>query len=371
MFIEFDQVSKRFQRARKARHAALVAVRNVSLTVAQGEMLALVGASGSGKTTLLRCLAGLETPDEGRIRIGARDVFSARDGIDVPTEQRDIGLIFQSYALWPHLTVERNVAYPLERRKLPAAERKSRVANYLELIDCGHLASRYPHELSGGQQQRIALARALVYEPAVVLFDEPLSNLDPTLRERLRAEIRELQRRVGFTGIYVTHDQSEAFYVGDRIALVNRGELVQIGTADQIYTEPGSPLVASFAGATNAVKGELADNGASFVSVELGKIALRGPRPCKSGNACVLLVRPEAVRLAPKTPGCAEAVVLDRTVAGALQEYALRLSTGRRWRARIDLGQKRFNVGEVVGVAFDPGSAFVFEGAVEAGIDWQ
>ena len=371
MFIEFDQVSKRFQRARKERDAALVAVRDVSLTVAQGEMLALVGASGSGKTTLLRCLAGLETPDAGRIRIGKRDVFSARDGVDVPIEQRDIGLIFQNYALWPHLTVERNVAYPLERRRLPAAERKSRVAKFLELIDCGHLASRYPHELSGGQQQRIALARALVYEPAVVLFDEPLSNLDPTLRERLRAEIRELQRRVGFTGIYVTHDQGEAFYVGDRIALLNKGELVQVGTADQIYSEPCNPLVAGFAGATNAVEGELADNGSTFISTDLGTISLGIPRPCKGGGRHVLLVRPELVRLVPKTSGHAQAVVLDRTMAGALQEYALQLPTGRRWRARIEPGHTRFNVGEAVAVTFDPERVFVFEGSHAPGTEWQ
>ena len=258
--------------------------------------------------------------------------FRARNGVDVPIEQRDIGLIFQTYALWPHLTVERNVAYPLERRKLPAAERKSRVAKYLELIDCSHLASRYPHELSGGQQQRIALARALVYEPAVVLFDEPLSNLDPTLRERLRAEIRELQRRVGFTGIYVTHDQGEAFYVGDRIALLNEGGLVQVGTADQIYSEPSSPLVAAFAGATNVTEGEMANSGATFVSADLGRISLGNPRPCKGESRYVLLVRPESVQLMLQTSGQAQAVVLDRTMAGALHEYALQLPTGRRWR---------------------------------------
>src|SRR5579871_1626867 len=371
MFIEFDQVSKRFQRTRKGRGSALVAVQHVSLGVAQGEMLALVGASGSGKTTLLRCLAGLETPDEGRIRLGERDVYSARERIDVPIEQRDIGLIFQNYALWPHLTVERNVAYPLERRKLPAAERKSRVAKYLELIDCGHLASRYPHELSGGQQQRIALARALVYEPTVVLFDEPLSNLDPTLRERLRTEIRGLQRRVGFTGIYVTHDQDEAFYVGDRIALLDKGKLIQIGTADQIYAQPGSPLVARFAGATNLAQGELADNGATFISPDLGRISLGEPRPCKGGVRYLLQVRPESVRVLPKTPGHAEAIVLDRTMAGPWQEYALQLASGLRWRARVDHGQKRFSVGEAVGLTFDPGSIFVFEGTATSVGSWQ
>ena len=211
MYIEIAGVSKRFSRRGGTVDTPVAALQSIGIGVEAGRMLALVGHSGSGKTTLLRCIAGLETPDEGTIRLGDRTVFSSQDGTNVPTEKRNLGLIFQSYALWPNMTAERNVAYPLRRRKVAEGEIRERVGRYLELVGCGQLGDRYPHELSGGQQQRIALARALVYEPEVVLFDEPLSNLDTSLREHLRAQIREIQRRVGFTGVYVTHDQGEAF----------------------------------------------------------------------------------------------------------------------------------------------------------------
>jgi ABC-type Fe3+/spermidine/putrescine transport system ATPase subunit len=268
-------------------------------------------------------------------------------------------LIFQTYALWPHLTVERNVAYPLERRKVAAAERKSRVAKYLELVDCSELAPRYPHELSGGQQQRIALARALVYEPSVVLFDEPLSNLDPSLREHLRSQIRTLQRRLGFTGVYVTHDQGEAFYIGDRIALLSRGALLQAGTSNEIFNRPKSPLVARFAGATNMVEGELVEQGRSFVASDLGRISL--PTPCESvrSGPHVLLVRPESVRLVSPGSVAPQATVLDRTMVGVLQEYTVRLASGAEWRTRVDSNSARFKTGDVIGLEFID-AVFVF-----------
>lgn len=360
MFIEFDRVSKRFERAARRDEPPVVAVHNVSLGVRRGEMLALVGASGSGKTTLLRCLAGLETPDGGRIRIGDRDVFSASQAIDVPVERRDVGLIFQTYALWPHLTVERNVAYPLERRKLPAAQIRSRVADHLDRVECAALAHRYPHELSGGQQQRIALARALVYEPAVVLFDEPLSNLDPSLREHLRAQIRDLQRRVGFTGVYVTHDQAEAFYVGDHIALLSQGELLQTGTPDEIFKSPANPLAARFAGATNAAEGDLVDAGAAFASADLGKIPLGAPFRAR-GGPCQLLCRPEAIRLVTPKAGSPRAKIVDRVRVGDAIEYALELPGGNRWRARQRDHDLRFDVGSEVAIELAGDGMFLFE----------
>ncbi|MFI5011611.1 MAG: ABC transporter ATP-binding protein [Hyphomicrobiales bacterium] len=370
MFIAFDHVSKRFERERSQDKATVVAVKDITLGVARGEVLALVGPSGSGKTTLLRCLAGLETPDRGVIRIGDRDVFSSSASIDVPTERRDVGLIFQSYALWPHLTVEQNVAYPLERRKVSTPERKARVARYLDLVDCGRLAQRYPHELSGGQQQRIALARALVYEPAVVLFDEPLSNLDPTLREHLRSQIRELQRRVGFTGVYVTHDQGEAFYIGDRVALLNEGALAQCGTPDEIYLHPNGPSVASFVGATNAAEGELTEGGKAFVSPALGRIDIAAA-PALSGRdaKCILMLRPESLRLGAPEGGRPQAVVVDRALIGASEEYTLQLPTGLRWRARLGIQPIRFKAGERVGLDFAADKALLFEASQQTGCD--
>lgn len=365
MFIEVEKVSKRFSRqGAQGRGEEVAALKAISLGVDAGRMLALVGPSGSGKTTLLRCIAGLETPDQGVIRIGGQAVFDSGRNHVTPTERRNVGLIFQSYALWPHMTVERNVAYPLNRRKVAAAEGKARVARYLDLVGCGHLADRFPHELSGGQQQRIALARALVYEPAVVLFDEPLSNLDPSLREHLRAQIREIQRSVGFTGVYVTHDQGEAFYVGDQVAILGEGDLIQFGTPDDIYRRPASPGVARFVGATNRIVGRLGDDARVFESGDIGRIAL-GAGCIVSGipaDRAVLMTRPESVRLALADGRPAEAVVIDRVLVGALAEYVIELRSGVRWRARIDAHADPFAAGQTVALDLAPEAILVFAG---------
>ena len=332
-------------------------------------MLSLVGPSGSGKTTLLRCIAGLETPDAGTIRIGEHEMFSSQRAINMPTEKRNLGLIFQSYALWPNMTAERNVAYPLRRRRVSDAECKSRVARHLELVGCAHLADRYPHELSGGQQQRIALARALVYEPAVVLFDEPLSNLDTALREHLRAQIRAIQRSVGFTGVYVTHDQGEAFYVGDRVAILSAGNLVQSGAPDDIYRHPNDESVAAFVGASNRIEGKLRRG--VFECPALGAIRLNAPvAGGNEGDAAVLMTRPESVVLqapqAPQAPHQAPqthlptATVIDRVLVGASDEYTLELPGGAHWRARHDLRLRRFNPGDTVVLAIDPDGILVY-----------
>ena len=353
MFIQVDNVVKNFARrpgdSGTTQNAALA---GVSVAVGQGRMLALVGPSGSGKTTLLRCIAGLERPDSGRILIGERVMFAAEEGIEVPTEQRNIGLIFQSYALWPNMTVERNVAYPLRRRKVADAECKARVMRYLDLVGCAHLAARYPHELSGGQQQRIALARALVYEPAVVLFDEPLSNLDPQLREHLRAQIRDIQRSVGFTGVYVTHDQSEAFYVGDEVVILHEGRIAQAGSPDAIYGQPCSARVAAFVGASNRISGVVSADGATFEAPGFPRIALGGAPVCMAakGGAALLMVRPESVRLRPATGGEALATVIERVPSGGMDEYAVRLAGGQVWRARVDMRTPRIAVGATVAV---------------------
>jgi multiple sugar transport system ATP-binding protein len=237
-------------------------LKGVSLAVPAGEVVALLGPSGSGKTTLLRAVAGLETPHRGSIAIGDRVFFDAARNIDLPAEERGLGLVFQSYALWPHRTVFDNVAYGLKLRGESTEEIKRRVEKTLSQIGLGHLAARYPHQLSGGQQQRVAIARALVYEPPVILLDEPLSNLDAKLRNSARDELKQFQRKLGTTTIYVTHDQAEAMGLGDRIAVLNEGKVIQIGSPQEIYLRPIDTFVATFIGSPPM---NLIDDGPSWL----------------------------------------------------------------------------------------------------------
>jgi iron(III) transport system ATP-binding protein len=360
MFITVNDLAKQFvRRAGAESDTSPAALGGVSLSVARGCMLALVGPSGSGKTTLLRCLAGLERPDRGSILFDGREVFCADRDIEVPTEQRKLGLIFQSYALWPHLTAERNVAYPLKRRGMSEAQCRARVAHYLDLVGCGSLGARFPHELSGGQQQRIALARALVYEPSVVLFDEPLSNLDPQLREHLRAQIREIQRSVGFTGVYVTHDQTEAFFVGDEVAILDRGLIAQSGTPEQIYRHPASPEVAAFVGASNGVEARIGADGLSVESSDIGTLKFDAPAPgLRPGGSVRLMLRPEALGLRADPAGLG--VVVERIPAAGMDDYAVRLPGGRMWRARVDMRLPRIEVGSRVALEPQRDALFIF-----------
>jgi iron(III) transport system ATP-binding protein len=232
-------------------------LKGVSIAVAPGKVVALLGPSGSGKTTLLRAVAGLETPFAGSIRIGETVFFDAGRRIDVPAEKRGLGLVFQSYALWPHRSVFDNVAYGLKLRGIDSAELKSRVDKALAQIGLAQLAERYPHQLSGGQQQRVALARALVYEPAVILLDEPLSNLDAKLREEARAWLRQLIVRLNLSALCVTHDQIEAMAIADRIDLLNAGIIEQEGTPTELYNEPASLFAAEFMGSNNRIEGTI------------------------------------------------------------------------------------------------------------------
>src|SRR5499433_2837958 len=229
-------------------------LKGVSLAVPAGEVVALLGPSGSGKTTLLRAVAGLETPHRGSIAIGDRVFFDAARGIDLPAEERGLGLVFQSYALWPHRTVFDNVAYGLRLRGIASDEVKTRVERTLAQIGLAALAGRYPHQLSGGQQQRVAIARALVYEPPVLLLDEPLSNLDAKLREEARAWLRTLIVTLGLSAVHVTHDQVEAMAIADRITLLNGGVIEQDGTPTALYNEPTTLFAAEFMGSNNILK---------------------------------------------------------------------------------------------------------------------
>jgi ABC-type Fe3+/spermidine/putrescine transport system ATPase subunit len=238
-------------------YGATKVVRGLTLRIAPGELVSLLGPSGCGKTTTLRMIAGLERPESGRIAIDGRDVCA--DRVFVPPEKRALGMVFQSYAVWPHRNVEANVAYPLVLQKVPAAEREARVVEALRWVRLDHLRQRMPHALSGGQLQRVALARALVSRPRVLLLDEPLSNLDAALREELRAEIAALRARLGTTMVFVTHDQSEALALSDRVAVMNRGVIEQIATPEALYTEPATPFVAGFVGGSNLLEGEARD----------------------------------------------------------------------------------------------------------------
>jgi ABC-type Fe3+/spermidine/putrescine transport system ATPase subunit len=247
------------------RFAEVTAVADVSFTVDEGELVTLLGPSGCGKTSMLRAVAGLERPSSGLIRLSGETVYNSAEGRNVAAERRGVSMVFQSYAIWPHMTVAQNVAYGLSVRRLPRAEIDRSVARALELVQMRGYGERSATKLSGGQQQRVAVARAVAFSPTVLLFDEPLSNLDAKLRAEMRVELRELQRRLGITSLYVTHDQEEALAISDRVIVMNAGRIEQIGTPEEIYDRPRSRFVADFVGSANLitgrVRGEVGPNG--------------------------------------------------------------------------------------------------------------
>jgi len=318
--VRVEGLSKRFRHRVKG---DLWAVREVSLAVAPGEFLTLLGPSGCGKTTTLRMIAGFESPDAGRVWIGDRDVTA------LMANQRDIGFVFQSYALFPHLTVFDNVAYGLRIRGVDRAETARRVGEVLALVGLSRYEAQQPHQLSGGEQQRVALARAIVIRPRVLLFDEPLSNLDAKLRVQMREEIRRLQKELSITAVYVTHDQEEAMAVSDRIAVMSQGVVVQEGRAEDLYHRPASAFVAQFIGRVNFLRGRVVERGAGGALVEVAGARLRvagdvGPR---AGEAARVAIRPEAVGIAPDGPGAAGEVsgrVVARTFLGEKVDYQVR-----------------------------------------------
>jgi iron(III) transport system ATP-binding protein len=277
------------------------ALDHVDFTVRDGELFTLLGPSGCGKSTTLMSIAGFQQPEEGRIGVGEQTVFDAERRIALPAEQRNLGIVFQSYAVWPHMTVYENLAFPLKVRRLKRAEIRERIADTLELVEMTPYEKRYPHELSGGQQQRVALARALVYSPSVLLLDEPFSNLDAKLRERARTWVKDLQHRLGLTTIFVTHDQDEALSMSDRVAVMSHGEIQQIGTPEDVYHRPANRFVAEFVGRVNLIEGVVAsvEGGRAVLDVDGGRHRLTVP----SGNAAkvsdrlTVVVRPEAMTL--------------------------------------------------------------------------
>ena len=271
----------------------------VSFELQPGEVLALLGPSGSGKTTLLRSVAGLERPDKGKIEIRGKAVFDAASGFEIPAEQRGLGLVFQSYAIWPHRSVFENVAYGLRLRRTSDAEVRQKVGDVLKRLGLEHLADRYAHQLSGGQQQRVALARAIVYNPPVLLLDEPLSNLDAKLREDARAWLRELIKQLGNSALYVTHDQTEALAIADRVLLLDRGQIQQEGPPEQIYGRPTSRFSAEFMGSNNRFEGKLTEVADGRARLEGDGWGLWGKLQAENipGADATGLIRVERVRL--------------------------------------------------------------------------
>ncbi len=270
-----------------------VALKGIDLHIKAGELFTLLGPSGCGKSTTLRIIAGLDFPDSGTIYFGDEEVTY------LPSSKRGAVLVFQNYALWPHMTVFDNVAYGLKLRKLPKEEIKKKVEWALELVKLQGFEDRYPTQLSGGQQQRVAIARALVVEPKVLLLDEPLSNLDAKLRLEMRSEIRRIQRELGITVLYVTHDQEEAMAISDRIAVMNVGTVEQVGTPKEIYESPRTEFVASFMGKTNVIPAKVVERNGDRVSVEFEGIRLDGLYYTEKSDDVVVVIRPERIRLHP------------------------------------------------------------------------
>jgi ABC-type Fe3+/spermidine/putrescine transport system ATPase subunit len=339
-FLELKGLTKRFGSA--------VAVDRLSLTMTRGEILALLGPSGSGKTTTLRLLAGFETPDSGTVTV---------DGFDVtrqPPVARRFGMVFQHYALFPHLDVGQNVAFGLESTGVRGGELVHRVARALELVELAGFERRRVAHLSGGQQQRVALARAIAPEPHVLLLDEPLSNLDPVLRERTRRELHDLIHHIGITTVLVTHEQEEAFDLGDRVAVLRDGRLEQLGTPDELYAKPANPFVAGFVGRASMLEGVVLEQGRSGTRVrvegaEWGIPADGGiQRGMAPGERIRLLVRPEALWMARPDPGSLGATVRERRFAGATSLFLVETDLGSM--LEVSGSGVAVNVGERVGL---------------------
>jgi iron(III) transport system ATP-binding protein len=342
------------------------AVDSLELEIEPGEFLVLLGPSGCGKTTTLRCIAGLESADEGSIAFGDRTVFDAPAGINVPPNKRNIGMVFQSYALWPHMTVRENIGYPLRARRVKRATAAEWIKEVADLVDCGPLLDRYPGQLSGGQQQRVALSRGLVARPDLVLFDEPLSNLDARLRDQVRTEIHELHERLHFTAVYVTHDQVEALALGDRLAIMRAGTVEQLGAPEHIFEEPATEYVAGFIGMGNRLTLERHDGGWVHAGVTCdGDLTFldehRGAVTARTRAEDLQLAPPDTA--APPNTLAFAGTIVDSEFGGRSMDIVVsiggtrlqsRMQAGERgsWTRTLDAGQSVQAFFQVSGLAF-------------------
>ncbi len=343
------------------RDSDVAAVDDVNLDIKDNSFVTLLGPSGCGKTTTLRLIAGYIVPDKGSIEVDGRLISSPNTVVS--PEARGMGMVFQNYAVWPHKTVFENVVFGLKLRKVPAAQARKQVEEALALVNLSGLEGRYPNELSGGQQQRVALARSLVVEPSILLLDEPLSNLDAKLRERMRVELKELQRRTGITFVYVTHDQAEALALSDQVAVMSAGRLQQYGTPFEVYAHPANRMVADFMGLVNLVPGRLREisNGGGTIEVA-GDLALNVAKidGFAAGDSVDIAIRPENIRLAaPAVAAAGLATITNHVFLGNINEYYAALPSGQVLRVQTHPLQQ-FAVGDRVAVEIDAAQCSVF-----------
>ncbi len=357
--LEIRELRKQFAVGRPA-------VDGVSFEVPAGEIVVLLGPSGCGKTTTLRCVAGLEQPTSGAISIGNRVVTAPRENVFVPPRLRNIGMVFQSYAVWPHMTVLQNVLYPLKQRRIAKQEAARQAAETLELVGLADFAERPVVSLSGGQMQRVALARSLVYRPQLLLLDEPLSNLDAKLRLRLRDDLRRILKQTGMTALYVTHDQAEAVVLGDRIGVMREGLLLQMGSPDEIYNRPADLFVANFTGASNELEGTLVERNGAFGIVDLGggrRMEASILQAVSPGDKVRVALRPESIALGRRDGSNSfQARVLDRRYQGTQTVYDIDLF-GRKLEV-LELGTAaRYHPGADTPVALPRESCWAYRHA--------
>ena len=354
--LALESIVKRFPQ--RGGSGEFTAVDHVSLSIRQGEFLTLLGPSGCGKTTTLRLIAGFEMPDEGRIILDGKDITRQ------PPNQRDMTMVFQSYALFPHMSVFDNVAYGLHIQRMSRSDIQTKVSAMLDMIGLGKLAARRPNQLSGGQQQRVALARALVMEPRVLLFDEPLSNLDAKLRVQMRSEIHRLQRRLNITSVYVTHDQEEAMAMSDRIVVMNAGRIDQIGDPQTIYRTPATRFVADFIGHANFYETtvQAMETGAVVLPIFDQLVKVPSQTSFAVGEPITAMLRPEALRLRAD-PGLKQVTVEQMMYLGSAIEYSVHLGE-RSWTVTDTSSTQVFHEGETVGLEFNPQSIHLLKPSV-------
>ncbi|WP_435169987.1 ABC transporter ATP-binding protein [Falsirhodobacter sp. 1013] len=344
-FIRCDGIAKSFGTTR--------VIDGLALDIFKGEFVSLLGPSGSGKTTLLTMIAGFERPTEGGIWLDGYRID------DLAPHKRDMGVVFQNYALFPHMTVAQNVGFPLRMRRVGRADAQARVTRALEMVELAAMADRRPSQLSGGQQQRVALARALVFEPRVVLMDEPLGALDKRLREQMQLDIRDLHRRLGLTIVFVTHDQSEALTMSDRIAVFNKGRIEQIDTPAAVYDRPATRFVAEFVGETNMLAGRVAEAGPDGATVDLaGGLRIRVRQPLEQGCAVSVCLRPERLHLGRAGANVMDCRVTDRVYMGDHLRVALDGAAGPIV-ARLPRSADNVREGEPVTASFAPEDCWV------------